>query len=203
MKGEEVRNIVLSKLQKGEGPTKIFRDLNGQVSSRTIKRWSKSLRDDGALTMHYSSGRPRSARTPQAVGKAKRFLKSKAKKSIRKLARKLTVSRSSASRILHNDLRSKAYKVVREPKLTERQMRNRIKFANWVRNNFSKTQTMRFVFSDEKIFTVDGVFNRQNERVWAESRAEADTNGGIYRANKFSKKSWYFLRCAQTAFRQW
>jgi hypothetical protein len=74
--------------------------------------------------MHYSSDRPRSARTPQAVGKAKRFLKSKAKKSIRKLARKLTVSRSSASRILHNDLRSKAYKVVREPKLTERQMRN-------------------------------------------------------------------------------
>jgi len=100
----------------------------------------------------------------------------------------MTVSRSSASRVLHKALRSKAYKVVREPKLTERQMRNRIKFANWVRNNFSKTQTMRFVFSDDKIFTVVGVLNRQNERVWAVNRAEADRNGGIHRANKFPER---------------
>lgn len=49
------------------------------------------------------------------------------------------------------------------------------------------------MFSDEKIFTVDGVFNRQNERVWAVSRAEADKNGGIHRANKFPEKIMVFL----------
>ena len=52
---------------------------------------------------------------------------------------------------------------------------------------------MRFVFSDEKIFTVDGVFNRQNERVSAVSRVEADRNGGIPRANKFPEKIMAFL----------
>lgn len=137
MKSEDVRNIVLSKLRNGEGPTTICHDLNRAVSTRTIERWSKLLRDEGALILRRSTGRPRSARTPEAVQKAKRFLKSKAKKTVRKLARKLSVSRSSASRLLHDDLHCKAYKIVREPKLTDTQMRNRVKFANWVRNNFS------------------------------------------------------------------
>ncbi len=66
---------------------------------------------------------------------------------------------------------------MREPRLSDEQKRKRMKFANWVRNNFTKAETLRFVFSDEKLFTVNGVYNRQNERIWAVSRAEADKNG--------------------------
>ena len=36
------------------------------------------------------------------------------------------------------------------------------------------------MFSDEKIFTVDGGLNSQNMRVYAMSREEADENGGNY-----------------------
>ena len=34
------------------------------------------------------------------------------------------------------------------------------------------------MFSDEKIFTVDGGLNKQNQRVYAISREEADRKGG-------------------------
>lgn len=34
------------------------------------------------------------------------------------------------------------------------------------------------MFSDEKIFTVDGGLNKQNHRVYAYSREEADKKGG-------------------------
>ena len=34
------------------------------------------------------------------------------------------------------------------------------------------------MFSDEKLFTVDGGLNKQNMRVYAHSREEADKNGG-------------------------
>ena len=112
---------------------------------------------------------------------------------MRKLARKLQISARSVHRILRQDLRCKPYKVVREPRLTEEQKRRRVKFANWVRNNFSKAETMRFVFSDEKLFTVDGVYNRQNERIWAVSRAEADKRGGRRQFDKFPGKLMVFL----------
>ncbi len=36
------------------------------------------------------------------------------------------------------------------------------------------------MFTDEKYFTVDGIFNRQNDRVYALSRAAADESGGVY-----------------------
>lgn len=43
---------------------------------------------------------------------------------------------------------------------------------------------MRILFSDEKMFDLDGIYNSQNQRIWTVSRDEADENGGI-------KRSWY------------
>ena len=47
-------------------------------------------------------------------------------------------------------------------------------FANWLRINFRKEETMRILFSDEKFFDIDGVDNSQNDRVWAVGCADAD-----------------------------
>ena len=41
----------------------------------------------------------------------------------------------------------------------------RKKFANWVRTNFKKEDTLKILFSDEKIFDIDGVGNAQNNRM--------------------------------------
>ena len=188
MKSEDLRNVVLSKLQNGQGPKAIARDLNGQVSTCTIKRWSKMVSQEGSLVLRVPPGRPRSVRTRTVVQRTKTLLRGKAKKSTRKLARKLQISRRSVQRILREDLGRRPYKIVREPRLSDEQKRKRVKFANWVRNNFTKAKTLRFVFSDEKLFTVDGAYNRQNERIWAVSRAEADKNGGRRGFDKFPGK---------------
>ena len=37
-----------------------------------------------------------------------------------------------------------------------------------------RTDTMRSLFSDEKFFDIDGVYNSQNDRVWAVDCADAD-----------------------------
>lgn len=46
-------------------------------------------------------------------------------------------------------------------------------------------QNLPIIFSDEKKFTVDGGFNRQNDIVYACSRNEADRNGGIHGVSKY------------------
>ena len=48
-----------------------------------------------------------------------------------------------------------------------------------MRTNFRQEDTLTFLFSDEKMFDIDGVYNSQNERISAPSRADADAKGGI------------------------
>jgi hypothetical protein len=47
---------------------------------------------------------------------------------------------------------------------------------------------MQILFSDEKMFDIDGIYNSQNQRIWAASRTEANKRGGIKMKQKFSLK---------------
>ena len=52
---------------------------------------------------------------------------------------------------------------------------------------------MKILFSDEKLFDIDGIYNSQNDRIWAISRVEADKRGGVKQKRKFSRKAvvWF------------
>ncbi len=52
---------------------------------------------------------------------------------------------------------------------------------------------MRILFSDEKLFDSDGIYNSQNERIWAATRADADAKGGIRQTRKFPIKVMVWL----------
>ena len=81
------------------------------------------------------------------------------------------------------------YKKIVEPSLSDDQKVKRKRFANWVRTNFRKEDTLKILFSVEKFFDIDGVYNSQNDRVWAVDRDDADKKGGIHHSRKFSQKS--------------
>ena len=85
----------------------------------------------------------------------KRRLNRRKPLSSRKLARELGISRSSVQRILKSDLELQAYQIQKEPLLTDEHKEKRMKFANWIRTNFRKENTMNVLFSDEKIFDID------------------------------------------------
>ena len=86
--------------------------------------------------------------------------------SSRKLAGELGISRSSCS---ENDLKLWAYKMQNESMLTDEHKVKRLKFANWLRTNFRKEDTMKILFSDEKLFNIDGIYNSQNDRICGEA----------------------------------
>ena len=79
-----------------------------------------------------------------------------------------------------------------EPMLTDEHKAKRLKFANWARANFRKEHTMKILFSDEKLFDIDGFYNSQNDRICA----EADIRGGIRRI----KMLWFGLECVLKDF---
>ena len=63
--------------------------------------------------------------------------------------------------------------------LTDEHEAERLKFTNWIRINFRKEDTMKILFSDEKLFDIDRIYNSQNDRIWVVDRAEADIKDGI------------------------
>ena len=148
--------------------------------------------ETGSINLSVSSGRPRTARTQAAINKTKRKLQQK-KVSTRKLALELDISRRSAQRILRDDLGCRPYKQLTEPALTEEHKEKRRKFANWIRTNFRKQETLKILFSDEKMFDIDGVYNTQNDRIWAVNRNEADEKGGVHQKKKFPQKVMVWL----------
>ena len=86
----------------------------------------------------------------------------------------------------------------KQSKLTNLQKQKRVKFANWVLNNYTKDDTKRWLISDEKYFDLDGIYNVQNDRIWAVSREEADKRGAIHEKTKFPAKVMMWLSvCAE------
>ena len=66
--------MVLSKLKKGCGNTRIYQDLEERVSMPTIKRYRAMYNKHGAIVMKRV-GRPRTVCTPENVDRTVRLIK--------------------------------------------------------------------------------------------------------------------------------
>ena len=193
MKSKDLQQLGLSKYESGDTIPKIYRDLNGAISYDTVRRWCNMIGKTGAIQLSAPSGPPRIIRTKQMIQKAKNRLKRKKKVSSRILAHELRISRTSVRRILKDDLQYHAYKVRVVPLLKDEHKAKRKRFSNWMRTYFKKETTMKILFSDENMFDIDGVYNLQNDRIWAVNRHEADKAAGRKQKRKFSEKVMVWL----------
>ena len=56
---------------------------------------------------------------------------------------------------------------------------------------------MKILFSGEKLFDIDRIYNSQNDRTWAVNRSEVDIKGGIRQI----KGLWFSLERVLKDFR--
>ena len=151
------------------------------------------IRRTGSIELSGTHDGPHIVRTKENILKVKNRLRRKTRVSTRELTMELGISATNVRRILKVDLGLKPYKKVIKPSLSDDQKIKRKKFANWARNNFRKEETMRILFSDEKFFDIDGVYNSQNDRVWAVDRTDANEKGGTQQRRKFPQKVMVWL----------
>eukprot|EP00106_Octopus_bimaculoides_P014596 XP_014782038.1 PREDICTED: uncharacterized protein LOC106877607 [Octopus bimaculoides] len=85
-------------------------------------------------------------------------------KSMRKMAIELEVDNKTIRNAVKYDLRLESY--TRTPKhlLTTAMKENRLERCKKIITWFKKKSSIVTIFSDEKIFTVDAVLNRRNDR---------------------------------------
>ena len=83
----------------------------------------------------------------------------------------------------------KSYKITVEPLLKDGHKAQWEKFANWTRKKVPKRgYNENPFFSDEKMFDLDGIYNSENDRIWAVNREEANRRGGRNTKESLHKK---------------
>ena len=89
--------------------------------------------------------------------------------SVRKVARKVGISRTSAHRIYRDRLGLRAYKDVERKKLTPDQRIKRLVWGRRLRRRFAGGLHRQIIFTDESPFVIEQHHNAQNDRTWAGS----------------------------------
>ncbi|CAF1151578.1 unnamed protein product [Rotaria sordida] len=193
MKSEDLRRVVLQMTDDGMSSCQIAKQLRKVVSDRTVRWWQHLYKTTGINDFKIPTGRPRIIRTKHLIRKVKQRFTYKGRRSARQLSKSLGVSRGTMGRIIREDLPLHTYPVTTQPNLQDYHKQRRISFTYWVRKSLRKKDHRKILFTDEKYFGLNGIFNRQNDRVYAPSRQEADEHGGIRPISKFPKRIMVLL----------
>ena len=107
----DLRRLIVRAFKRGERQADIFHRLKSDGVSRpfislTIKRW----RETGSIADRPRTGRPRTVRTPERIKAVRARIRRNPRRSQRKLASQMGVSRSSIQMILKEDLGLTPYK---------------------------------------------------------------------------------------------
>lgn len=162
------QSIVLA-LRAGMGPAEIIRKL--KLPKKTVYRVAKVFShaensEEGSYTgARKTHVRKQPKRSPKLVDAIRERISKDPHISQRRLATEFRVSRDTVQNVIHKDLKCKAYRPKVRQMLSEANRKARVERCGRLLQSL-KTDTARCIrfFSDEKMFTVDEKFNRQNHR---------------------------------------
>lgn len=148
------------------------------VSLKTVYNVRKAINSGNGIQRKLGSGGSNRKRTPEFLDALKSKIKQEPTTPMKKLAMELDVDRKTVQTAINSDLGFKSF--VRTPRhlLTKSMQEKRLERCQKVLGFLKRNGSTVRVFSDEKIFTVDAVVNRRNDRYIAASRAEVK---GIFR----------------------
>lgn len=127
----------------------------------------KRYHETGTTVNKIIPGRNRSVRTKRLVELVKKRVQRNPRRSMRQSAKDLNISQASMNRIVKEDLGLKAYKVQRRHLISAPSKLKRLDRGKKMLEEIHSAADNVFIWSDEKMFTVQAVTNIQNDRVYA------------------------------------
>lgn len=157
----------------GKRQCEIFKLLQkSKVSRQTISYTIKRYIETGSIQDRKRSGRPRSVRTPRMVKALKERIRRNPRRSQKKLAIQMKVSRGTLKNALKEDLGVRAMRRGTFHMMTQQQQKNRVTRCRALLRWHAGESHRRILFTDEKIFTVEENFKRQNDRIYAKRKSD-------------------------------
>jgi hypothetical protein len=136
----------------------------------SIRRWDRQLKEAGSLLDKQRSGR--SSVSDETVENIRNNFIRSPKKSVRKCARELGLSKTTVHRVLKKSLCFTGYKLQLLYTIRPGGNLKRYDFAVDIVNEINEKEQFlhRVMFRDEATFHVTGHVHRQNVRKWANER---------------------------------
>ena len=139
---------------------------------KTIRRLTEKFLAEGSVDNQNPgrSGRKKTSRSQEAIRKVTEHVTQTPKVSVRRLASRVGLSKSSTHRILKKDLNLTAFKFKVSQKLSAADFEQREEFCKWFLQQCTNSPSFLSCvwWSDEAHFHLNGQVNRQNYRFWAE-----------------------------------
>lgn len=136
---------------------------------RTVQRYKEQL----SVEDRHRSGRPRTARTPAVIKNVRERIRRNPLRKQKVMSREMDISTATMSRVIKDDLKMKAYRRNTGHLLTPRLKAIRTERSKRLLAWHAINGHENILFTDEKIFTIEEKFNRQNDRVYASSSSQA------------------------------
>ena len=149
-----------------------------------IQKIIEKFEATGSVARLPGSGRPKSVRTAVNAAEVEELIFSQENEdsewerddSPQVIARKIGISRTSVRRIIAQDLDINMYHRVKAQNLKPADIEKRVERGNRLLRTVTPATLLRTFFSDEKIFTIEGVFNRQNDVVYSRAATQAEVD---------------------------
>uniref|UniRef100_A0A914EKN8 Tc1-like transposase DDE domain-containing protein n=1 Tax=Acrobeloides nanus TaxID=290746 RepID=A0A914EKN8_9BILA len=166
--------------KRGKKVMEISRELG--LPHSTVSKAIKRFNELGISADRKGRGRKKTARTPQMIRTIKRKVQ-RGEDNKRKMAREEGISERTVRRIVKEDMKSKSYKKQEAHFLDEDMMKVRKQRLRRFQNDSHRS----IVFSNEKMFTIEEKFNKQNNQIIARNIEEANQRGRIVKRRAFPK----------------
>ena len=165
MAAKAKRDQIVALKTAGKSNCDITKQLD--VCRKTVYNIWKQYTETATTSSKPIPGRKRSIRTKAIVQAVMKRVKRNPRRSMRKTASQLGISRSSMHRIFKNDLGLTAYKKQPRQLLSAASKQKRHDRGKMMLAEMQRAVDNVFIWSDEKIFTVEAVTNTQNDRLYA------------------------------------
>ena len=147
----------------------------------------KRFKELGNASDCLQSGRPRTSLTQKLKNAVKARATRNPKRSMMKTSRELDVNEPTLRRIVKTELKLSPLKVHTSKHLTDLQKeKKRLTRVKMLLNKLKEgTETAEDFFTDVKLFTVQAICNRQNDRILATSTGDVpDSVRWVFRRQK-------------------
>ncbi|KAI6657841.1 MhmaT1 transposase [Oopsacas minuta] len=163
---ESKRSAIIELFKNGKNQKEIMRILNIAETRRNfIFRTITQFNETGNIINKPRSGRPVSVTTIRMRKTVRSRVWRNHQRSVRKMAKELKVTRGSPQNIVRRDLGLSSFKRRKVHFITDQIKMKRLSRSKGLLSRFATQGLDRVLFSDEKLFIVEQVSNRQNDGI--------------------------------------
>ena len=159
------------------------------IACSLVSRAIKRFKELGNKSDRHERGRKRTVNSSNNRKIIKKRVERNSRVSMRKIARETGINRESVRLIAKKELGLKPYKLQKCQLLTDENKKVRLERCRMLQRRAAGTGWEKIVFTDEKLFTVEQAYNRQNDRSWSKE-ASGSLSVVEHRQNPRSVMVW-------------